>query len=804
MYGAPGSPAVYLALPLLSLAFVVGVALGLVTGAATPSASWVFAASAGCACAAVGCARLPVAAGAWLGAAALLAGMGAGSAAVKRDSALFSYVRECSVRAEVIEGARPALADGALLVRVTHIATDGAWKRYERRARLYADSWGQLPLSGDVLELRGSLRPPRSRLHEYAFDPRRYARARGLAGSVIARSDVRVIAHRTGTRTWIDAFRQRVERQIFAHASDGAAPILVGMLTGSRREIDAGLRDLFSASGIAHVLAVSGLHLGLFCLFVFRALAWTLRRSARVCTSTGSSRPAALITIPFVFAYVTFAGAPPSAVRAGVMAVALLVGVIAERPASALHALSLAVVGMLSAQPLCLMDAGFQLSVIATLSLVLMSLTPRRTASAKSALVFDGPPGRLDRVRAWATQAAGRVRDGFEVSVVTSLATAPVLAWHFGSVPVLSPLPNLVVAAGLASIALPLSAAGSALLVCGVEGGALLVSAASVMTELFVWIARTGEPVFALSFVCGRPGGLEMCGWCVAATFSWASWRRPKAGVVAMLTCALLVAAGDHVSRGRGELWIHAIPVGQGDCTLIELPNGLRVLIDAGGRGPDGGNTARWAVLPYLHGIGASQVDVLVMTHGDADHIGGLIDLVDVVRPREIWAGNSAHRALVLKLYRAAKRRGVPFRILHHDTAEVLSGEVRVDVLPPMDREPGNDGSLVLRFCYREFCALMTGDIEEPRERDLVRRGAALRADYLKVAHHGSRSSTTEAFVDAVQPTISVYHAGRYNRFGFPHEEPWRRLRAAGSLQRRTDRGRAVVVRSDGRRIFVE
>jgi competence protein ComEC len=250
--------------------------------------------------------------------------------------------------------------------------------------------------------------------------------------------------------------------------------------------------------------------------------------------------------------------------------------------------------------------------------------------------------------------------------------------------------------------------------------------------------------------------------------------------------------------------------VGQGDSILLDFPDGSVMLVDAGVARPDVG---RAAILPLLEARRRARIDVLALTHPHPDHYGGLASVLEGIEVGELWDSGQAESESpdgpASQLLATARARGVRVR----SPAELCGhgrrfGGARVDVLWPCAAyDPGydpNDNSLVLRVTYGERALLLVGDLERHGEAMLLARRAPLRADFLKVGHHGSRTSSTAAFLAAVRPRFAAISAGRYNHYGHPHRETLEALAAVGAEVLRTDLHGGVVVTTDGHRLEVE
>ena len=261
--------------------------------------------------------------------------------------------------------------------------------------------------------------------------------------------------------------------------------------------------------------------------------------------------------------------------------------------------------------------------------------------------------------------------------------------------------------------------------------------------------------------------------------------------------------------RQTGMLELTAIDVGQGDSLLVVLPHGETMLIDGGGRLVYGRqrksnlDIGEDVVSPYLWSRGIRRIDVMVATHSHQDHVGGLASIMSNFRPRELWTGANPPA----ELQALARRLGIPSSEKHPAGPLELSGAV-LEVLAPADdyvsKTAGNNDSLVLRISYGSRSFLLTGDMERGIESKLLASGTNLHADVLKVGHHGSRTSSTQAFLDAVSPSVALISAGYENSFGHPHPDVVRRLAARHTAILRTDLYGLVTARTDGHSVFFD
>lgn len=704
---------------------------------------------------------------------------------------------------EVTDGARPAARPWTVRGHILAHAEAHPSPVAGMRVRILDPDLARPPVPGDRWWVRGRLVTPAPALHAAAFDARAFQQRRGLDGTLVPLGIPIAVPHAPGWRRRLDGWRTGLEQAILARVPEAEAGVVLALTTGSRGHIDPEVRDRFGRLGAAHVLAVSGMHLGLLTgtalLLVtagFRRLGGGRRRRdghgpAEIPRSPETRwaprERAALLCIPAVALYVLLTGAPPSAVRAGWMTGALLVGLSLRRRVRPMNALALAAVVMLILEPLAVHDLGVQLSFAATGALVAWGMALRRARLQRPEAL---PSGRMAR-------AGAALKASVMASLVASAATGPSLLHGFGAVPLGAPVANLLVVPPLALVALPAGVAGSVLSQLGIPGGGLVLDLAGLAVRLSLAVGVHVEPWIGHEWVGGRGPAWGVLAWIglTAGLVCSPVWRRRRTFAVIVLSLAAVVHAGPERAP-KDALVVHAIPVGHGDAFLVRMPGGGTLLVDAGGRAGAERGPGWFAVRPYLRSQGVDRVDVMVSTHGHVDHAGGLIELVGELRPREVWLG-TWDRPVDERLRQEAERHGARSRWLHREASAVNWGETRIEVLPVPPGLGTNDSSLVLRICNTSGCALLTGDAEAIREADLAARSpgdAPLSAAVLKVGHHGSRTSSGQALLARVEPTLAVIPVAPRSPYGHPGAEVTRRLAVEGARIVRLDQGHAACL----------
>lgn len=558
------------------------------------------------------------------------------------------------------------------------------------------------------------------------------------------------------------------------------APLAVSLLLAQRDGVDREVRDRFARSGLSHLLAISGLHVGL--------VAGLLLLAGRVVRL--SRGRAAVVAGLGTTAYVLFLGAPASASRAALQVVLLLIAATIQRPARSEAVVATAAVVLLALRPAALMEPGFQLSFAGVAGILAL----RRPLLRRLAVMTAWRPRRLE-VGKW-------LADGLATGIAATVATAPIVAWHFGQVAPVGVVANLA-AVPLVGALVPVLALSLAMGSVWMAGGEFLAGTGGLLLGALETLATVSADLPGAGMAVSRGAAVTLT---LAALLGVLATRRLgrvrpriRATVAVGVGSAALIIAP--VRPGVDRVELHMIDVGQGDAIAIRSPAGRWLLVDAG-IGGDRFDAGERRVVPYLSRRGVRRLDGLILTHPDADHFGGGGAVVTALRPRWIAdPGLAAAKAGYLALLEQAVDAGSPWVAVRGGVELELDGML-VEFLHPVAAPAvadANDASVVLRLSYGEFSALLTGDAPAEVEHELIGR-AALEADVLKVGHHGSVTSTSPALLDATDARVALISAGRGNRYGHPHPAVLARLDSAGIRTLRTDRHGSVVVwgRSNG------
>jgi competence protein ComEC len=643
------------------------------------------------------------------------------------------------------------------------------------RARLH----GAAVAPGERLVLRAHLIPFDEARNPGEPSRRTIALAEGLAGELIAdRVVVRAPRDPYDARAWAARLRTALSERLRNALREPEASVIAGALWGERAALPDELREQFQATGTVHVLITAGLHLGVIAGLVL----WLLGR----CRLTRV--PASLAAIPCVIAYAWLSGAHLPSLRAATMlSVALLARALGARLIS-WNALALAALVVAALWPVAVRSVSFALSF----------------SCVGAILLFAGPIGRA--MERW--KLPERVREALALTIATQLGVWPLSAATFGLVAPYAILANAIVVPATAGAMV----AGVAALVCA-QLPVLDRTAATIATWAVDVILRVVGVVASLpgaQFRVAPPPAVAIVAYDAVAIVAAAVLRRNGRLCATLLVLASAIVFVSTLRLPDGRLIVTMLDVGQGDGIVIRTPRGHTILIDTGGRlerGPSAGGKSpaeivgERIVLGYLLRQGIHRVDLLVITHPHGDHVGGFAPIVRALRVDAIADSGQTNggRAFNDGL-REATLHHVPIHIAQCGDRWATDDGVALSVLSPCGtlfadgKNDVNENSVVVMLAYRDLRMLFMGDAGFQAEQRLLKSGVNLRADVLKVGHHGSAYSSAPGFVAAVHPSYALISVGRHNLFGHPAATTLATLRSAGVDPYRTDLCGAIIV----------
>ncbi len=596
---------------------------------------------------------------------------------------------------------------------------------------------------GDRWRLTVRLKQPHGFMNPGGFDYEKWLFQQRInaTGYVRTKSSQAFLASEWYSRP-VDRLRQYLRQQIEYHLEDHPFSSLIAALAiGDRSSIQSEQWEVLTRTGTNHLMAISGLHIGLVAGIAFFLGRWIWSRLGRAPLFVPAPRAAAIVALLAACGYAALAGFSIPTQRALIMVGVVMAALLLQRQINPSHGLTVALGGVLLLDPMAVVTLGFWLSFAAV------------------AVILYGLSGRLHKKGNW--------RQWGQVQWVVSLGLLPLLAFSFQQASLLSPLANLIAVPWVSLAVVPLTLLGViCLLLYPPLGGWLLLQAANLLELLWPvlqWLAKVEFAQWQL------PAELPL--WSLLAAVVGILWLLAPRGIPARwagVGWLLPLVLINPERPQQGEAWFTLLDVGQGLATVIQTRNHTLVY-DTGPKFSDHFDTGQAVVVPFLHREGITVLDMLIVGHGDNDHIGGAASLLQEYPARRLLTtvpeklpGNTE----LCQQGQSWNWDGVRFSVLHP---------------APQSTAAGNNASCVLKVETAAASLLLTGDIEQRAERRLViENPSALAATIVVAPHHGSKTSSSQRFIDAVNPEYVLFPAGYRNRFHHPHPKVVERYRAKG------------------------
>jgi competence protein ComEC len=574
----------------------------------------------------------------------------------------------------------------------------------------------------------------------------------------------------------IQRLRYKLNSHIQENFNKDSAAFIMAVTTGPRHLMDEDLRDAFNATGLAHILSISGTHFGLLSLFVFgifrlivRALPYKLLQ--RITIFLTPSQAAALLSFPFMLAYFVLSGGSIPAVRSFIMISLFLLGLLIGRKGLWLNSLLFAACALTIWEPKVVLDLSFQLSFLAVLFIGFAVET--RGDETKPEAEFS----EEKKVHQAASKLGRYLRNTIFLTVSASVGTAPLVAYHFHYFSIISPLSNLLITPIIGFILIPLSIFSSFLFL--VTGHYVFTPVVSAVSDMSISLVRIFSSLpFADIKIPAFPVIVVLLFYSGFLIYFLSGKKRATliiSLVPILFYCLISLSQGKNLS-------VTYLDVGQGDSAVVELPDRKTIVIDTGRSGRE--------TASFLKYEGKEIIDALILSHVHPDHTGGLEYLVKRFKIKEVWDNGRMILPETVTSYLRDNHRifqrgdaveGKGYNILaFHPYPEFYSIQGNEYV------ETNND-SLVIRIKGQDRSFLFTGDVEEEAEEDLSSFGKLLQSDVIKVPHHGSRASAYKPFFEIICPQVAVISVGHDNSFGHPHDEMLDALQGAKTFRTDTD-----------------
>ena len=706
-----------------------------------------------------------------------------------------------------------------LLVESKYLIVNGESQPVQGRIRL---SWREPESAltyGNRVSFTARVREPYGTLNPGGFHYGNYLKRKGIQAVATVSGPQAVQVHMAENPfLWeslfevIDRWRQSIHQAATASLSAPALGLFLGMIIGEQSYIEQDIRDAFMASGTVHILSISGSHLGLLALVVFVVVKWSVRRLPgawleRVALHLSATQLAVLVTLPIVSFYMLLAGSEMATVRSWIMIVVGCLGIWLGRERNLVAALAVAALIMVVPYPEAMHDISFQLSYLSVAAIGLVLLA-RKTLEPE---VGESLVSGSREIPSWSTRLWRNSKLAWLMTLAVSLTTLPLVAYYFHQIPWLGLMANMVIVPVVGLFVIPIGLlAAVGVLVSGTE----TLPFGGVIQWLFDVFAQI---VVAVSTVPGAEWHVAsptvssiMVFWSILVALLLLR-HRPVVRWSCMTTLmAILVwwAWSPRTAWEPGTLRVTFLDVGQGDATVLELPDGQIVLID-GGPAYRRLDMGRAVIGPYLWNLGIHRIDHVVATHPQWDHVGGLPWVLHTFEVGSYWSnGVSRSKAFYQRLQTAVRSAQLDEQVVFAGSTIMQSDLCSLVVLSPLDQNSPltrvstreisgtelNNRSLVIRLDCGPHSILFTADAEQQALEQLQQMPLGRSASIVKVPHHGAKSSLHHGWVNQLGAQAMVVSVGSHNRYGHPAAEVIGAYEKQGLTLLRTDREGAIII----------
>lgn len=584
-------------------------------------------------------------------------------------------------------------------------------------------------------------------------------------------------------RQGLHLLRQKLIQAMGEIATEDTRGSLQAMILGEKGMLDEETKSLYQVGGLSHILAISGLHVSLLGMALYEVL---LR--------IGGVKVAVLATIIFIIVYGILTNFSVSTNRAVVMMMIMLLARIFGKTYDLLSAVSLSAILILIKEPMQIYQSGFLLSYGAVIGVGVVNPYIQQVI-------------RREHQR----EAIAKVVESIGFFIAIQLATLPILLFSYYQIPTYAILLNLLILPFM-SLVVILGLLGAVVGCVSLPVGMFVISGAVYILQVTRKACELVNQLPMAYVVTGKPsGGVIVCYVILICLGILFLHKEIRMGVVWIGLAVVLLMLPTKTT----ELTITMLDVGQGDGIFIENVTGTTYLIDGGSS--DVKQVGKYRLLPFVKARGHSRIDYILVSHGDSDHISGVLELLEAAKMNEIEIGTLLLPDTPLakesceELLELAKEVGSAVVYMKQGDG-IVDGELKFQCLHPTYdyvTESENDASMVLKVVYGQFSMLFTGDMEAGAEERLLRYSSQeqqelQKYDVLKVAHHGSKYSTTTAFLERIRPTLALISAGKKNRYGHPHQETLERIDNSDCQVIETKESGAIEIVTDGEKIWVE
>lgn len=672
---------------------------------------------------------------------------------------------------------------------------------------------------GDFIRFHSHLKTIRNFNNPGRFDYQRYMNLQGIfvSGFVSDRSDIMLIRKATAgsLKRKMESFRNYLIQIINKNSFSPEKEIIKAMILGNQNEIPADIRDSFNKTGTAHILSISGLHIGMVAATFFLLFFLLLKSSPYMMLRFNIIKIAASGSFAMVFIYALIAGMGVTVMRATLMAFIFLMALLTGKQKNLYNTLAIAGLLILLISPEALFDISFQLSFMSVLAIIYF--VPR----------FNFLPlDKFSDMPLWIRSIIKYIYFSAIICVAATLGTLPLIIYYFDRVSLVSMIANMIAVPLLGTLTLAVAMFFILFSFSPVISG-FFIQMATFLTQISITIIHKFASLPYSSLSIPKLNFVEIALFYVLMVFITKFMDEKKKEQLGVMPSRVQSATLKYLSaiiivffildityftlrdQFSSDLRITVLDVGQGNCTVIQLPGGYNMIVDGGGFAKGSFDVGKGVVAPFLYKKRINRIDTALLSHPHPDHLLGLIYILNNFKVHQLWKNNLTIDAIAYPQWEETIRaRHVHVSSMTKSIPDKIFNKVRLKILWPPDKDfddshnlsydAVNDSSVVLKITYGKISFLIPGDISADIEKSLVQSNIDLKSDVVIAPHHGSSNSSSIEFIKAVSCRYVVFSAGKSNVFKHPHPSIIQRYQEAGATILRTDLHGAISFTTNG------
>lgn len=669
-----------------------------------------------------------------------------------------------------------------IILKADSFKSDNITKTKKIKVQAFLDEEIDIDI-GWKIKIEGNLYQPKKLRNPGGFNEELYLKTRKVFFKVYPK-DISIISKDFSINTMFDKLRNRISSIYENVLPKNEAGILKAMILGDKSDLDEEIKMLYSDAGIYHIMAISGLHLSIICA-IFALIIDKLFHKNFKAKST-----AKIGIIIFLIMYCIFTGCNASTVRATIMISIVLIGYIITRTPDFLTSISTACLLILIYQPLYLFDIGFQYSFAAVYSIAIFS------NHISNILSFKNLNKTISSV------------------IAVNIGSKPITAFYFYKLTVFDIITNILVIPLVFIIVLFGIITG----ISGFISINLAKFCAGIIYIIFKWYEAICRLVNIIPFSVIKTGHINIITILLYFLIFYLIYLiiSKKSNIkdikIPILLSIITFSFSILLTMKSNKLEVAMLDVGQGDC-IVASYNQKCFIIDGGGKinnesYDSSEGTGTYNLLPYLTYKWINNIDYIFISHFDYDHVKGILEILDKIKIEKILvSGDFTGNIYYDKLISESDKNNIPVEIIKNSEKIYLNKDIILNCIYPYEELSGegkNNDSLVLKLIYKNVSFLFTGDIEEETEIKIIEKNSNIKADILKLAHHGSNTSTTDKFLDLVSPNAAIVSTGVNNSYLHPSPETIDKLEKKKIPVFNTAESGAVILKTDGNKIFIK